>query len=119
MSLTTSVIDFIRGTTIRVRAAFTVGAVLVAGAVGGCGGSSGSDGLSSSDHDGFISGCTQGGLNKDGCECIYTELTTTQGVNTKGELSKLDDQIKSGAGGSVPDSLRKSILACKDKLKAG
>jgi hypothetical protein len=105
------------GTTIGARAAFTVGAVLVAGAIGGCGGSS--DGLSSSDHDGFISGCTQGGLKSDACECIYTELTGTQGINTKSELSKLDQQIKAGGStpATIPDSLRKAILACKDKIQ--
>ena len=115
---------FIRqGATISIRTGITVGAVLVAGAIGGCG-SSDDKKLSSSAHDGFVSGCQQGGQSKDGCECLYTELTQTQGIDTEGELTKLNDQVQKAVNspnpaGALPDSFKKAALACKAKLQPG
>jgi hypothetical protein len=109
------------GLTINARAFFTVGAVLVAGAIGGCG-SSDDDKLSSDVRDGFIAGCQRGGQSKDGCECLYTELTETQGIDTEGELKKLDEQVQAAAkspnpAAAIPDSFKKAAVACKEKLQ--
>jgi uncharacterized protein YidB (DUF937 family) len=69
-----------------------------------------------------VAGCQQGGQKQEGCECLYTELTETQGIDTEGELKKLSDQVQEAAksanpAGSVPDSFRKAAVACKDKLQ--
>jgi hypothetical protein len=109
------------GLTINARTLFTVGAVLVAGALGGCGASDDQK-LSSRAHDVFISGCTVGGQSKDGCVCLYTVLTKTLGIDTVGELKKLNDQVQeaiksSNPAGALPDSFKKAALACKDKLQ--
>ena len=110
------------GLTINARSFLTIGAVLLAGAAGGCG-SSDNQKLSSSAHDGFISGCQQGGQSKDGCECLYTELTKTQGIDTEGELNKLNDQVQAAVKSpnptaAIPPAFKKAALACKDKLQA-
>jgi hypothetical protein len=111
------------GAHINARAFFTVGAVLVAGAIGGCG-SSDDDKLSGEVHDNFIAGCQQGGQTKDGCECLYTELTQTQGIDTEGELKKLNEQVQEAAkspnpAAAIPDSFKQAAVACKDKLQQG
>jgi uncharacterized protein YidB (DUF937 family) len=72
--------------------------------------------------DDFVSSCQQSGQSKDGCECLYTELTDTQGIDTEGELKKLNDQVQeavksSDPAGNLPDSFRKAALACKSKLQ--
>lgn len=73
-------------------------------------------------HDDFVAGCQQGGQSSGGCECLYTELTKTQGIDTEGELKKLNDQVQaavksSNPAGAIPDSFRKAALACKDQLQ--
>jgi hypothetical protein len=98
-----------------------VGAVLVAGAIGGCG-SSGDNGVSDKTHDEFVAGCRQGGQRLNGCECLYTDLTKKQGLDTEDELTKLNDQVQaavrsSNPAGAIPDAFRKALLACKDKLQ--
>jgi hypothetical protein len=108
-----------RGTTINVRTAITVGAVLVAGAVGGCGGD---DKLSSDVRDDFVKGCQSAGQPQEGCECLYTELTETQGVDTEDELKKLNDEVQEAAKSSnpasaLPDSFKKAAVACQSKLQ--
>jgi hypothetical protein len=75
-------------------------------------------------HDDFVAGCQQGGQSKDGCECLYTELTTTQGIDTEGELKKLNDQVQAALkspnpAGALPDSFKKAAVACKEKLQQG
>jgi hypothetical protein len=105
----------------RVRTGITVGAVLIAGALGGCG-SSDDDKLSSDVKNDFIAGCQQGGQSKDGCECLYTELTETQGIDTEGELKKLNDQVQEAVkspnpASALPESFKKAAVACKDKLQ--
>ena len=97
--------------------------MLVAGAIGGCGSSDKSSGLPDNAHKDFVAGCTNGGQPQAGCECLFTELTKTQGIDTEAELNKLNEQTQAAAksanpAAAVPDSLRKAALACKDKLQA-
>lgn len=73
-------------------------------------------------HDNFVAGCKQGGQAAPACECLYTELTKTQGINTEDKLTKLNDQVQAAVksanpAAALPDSFRKAALACKDKLQ--
>jgi hypothetical protein len=96
-----------------------VGAVLVAGAVAGCGGSD--QKLGSAVRDNFVAGCEQGGQSKTGCECLYKQLTQTQGIDTESKLKKLNDQVVQATkspnpAAAIPDSFRKAALACKSQF---
>jgi hypothetical protein len=93
--------------------------VLVAGAAAGCGSSDPK--LGSGVRDNFVAGCEQSGQSKAGCDCLYTELTQTQGIDTESKLKKLNDQVLQATkapnpAAAVPDSFRKAALACKSQL---
>jgi hypothetical protein len=112
---------FHRGPTIRTKAATTAGTILAVAVLAGCGGSdSKSSGISDKFHSDYVSGCTSTGQTKAGCECIYTNLTQKQGINTETEFKTLSDKVKSattsGNLSSLPPEFRDAVLACKSQI---
>src|SRR3954453_4276086 len=87
----------------------------------GCGGSDNkSSGISDKFHSDYVSGCPSAGQTKAGCECIYTNLTQKQGVNTEAEFKTLSDKVKSattsGNLSALPPEVRDAVLACKSQI---
>ena len=93
----------------------TTGAALVAAAaIAGCGGSSG---ISDKDHKDFVKGCSSS-QSTAGCECLFTQLTKTQGVNTQKKMNDLKNQIQAAAGNpaALPTKYRDAVIACRKLL---
>jgi hypothetical protein len=109
------------------KAATTMGTILAAVALAACGGSDGGgskpkSGLSEKVHTDYLAGCKESGQSTDGCECLYDELTGTQGIDTEQELKDLatkiqEAQTSSDPAGSAPKELKEAALACKDELQ--
>src|SRR5438067_602544 len=91
-----------------------VAVLAVAGAIAGCGGSS--SGLSDQNHRDFVGGCTNSGTPAAGCECLFTQLTQNQGLNTeskiKGILSKAQAAIAAHDPSAVPTEFQTAAKAC-------
>lgn len=93
---------------------------LAATVIAGCGGSDSAK-ISDKDHRDFVAGCTEGGSKMAGCECVFRELTTTQGVNTEAEFKVLNKkavaaQNASNVAAAAPPELRAATLACRSQL---
>ena len=102
----------------------TFAVLLAAAAIAGCGDSDeGSDGgIPDNAREEFVSGCTEGGQSKAGCECLFEQLTTKQGVDTEKEMERLRDQVEKAAAApdpasAVPPGFRKAAMACRSSLQ--
>lgn len=103
----------VRADAIRTKVAI---AVLVL-AVAGCG----SSGLSEKDHRDFVGGCTNSSAPRAACECIYTQLTTKQGVNSDAKLKSLYNQLQAAVRSGnlvagLPSQMRNAILTCRSSF---
>ena len=91
-------------------------------AFAGCGSSSKK--ISDQTHRDIVAGCSSTGQPQAGCECIYQQLTTKQGVDTEAKLKSLSDKITAAVktanpGAAVPAGYRAAVLACRGSLKKG
>jgi len=86
----------------------------------GCGGSDKSSGISGKFHDDYVAGCTSSGQTKAGCECIFSNLTDKQGIDTEAKFKAVADKVKSasqsGNLAALPPEFRQAVLACKSKI---
>ena len=102
------------------------GTVLAVAALAGCGGSGGSGGSKSggipdSVRNNYLAGCEQTAQTKAGCECLFDNLTTKQGVDTQQKLTALADKVKTATqspnpAAALPPEFRQAALACKASL---
>ena len=89
-------------------------------AIAACGGSDsdGGDAISDQAHREYIAGCTDSGQNPAGCECLYTQLTTKQGIDTESEFKALIERVGAASGAAaLPPEFRQASLACRSQLR--
>jgi hypothetical protein len=97
--------------------------LLTAVVIAGCGGSSSESGSGISDqaHRDYVAGCVDSGQTKAGCECLYRELTTKQGVDTEPKFKRLIQEVQAASSSGnpaagMPPKFRNAALACKSEL---
>jgi hypothetical protein len=89
----------------------------------GCGGSDNksSGGVPANVRAGYVAGCQQSGQTKAGCECLFTNLTDKEGVNTEAEFQALADKVKTATqsanpAAALPPEFKRAAIACKSLL---
>jgi hypothetical protein len=106
----------------------TVGTLLAAAALAACGGddngggSDGGGGLPDSARSDFIAGCTSSGVSEAGCECMFDELTGTQGLDTEEELQQLQEDVQAATqepdpAAAMPTEFREAAQACQEEIQ--
>ena len=92
-------------------------------ALASCGGSdSGSEsGISDQAHREYVAGCVDSGQNREGCECLYQQLTTKQGVDTEPKFKRLIEKVSAASQtadpvAALPPEFREASLACKSSI---
>jgi hypothetical protein len=115
----------------RTKLTTTIGLLLAALTLAACGGDDNGGGGGSGDSGGdlpantktdFVAGCTATGVSEAGCECMYEELTGTQGIDTEEELIQLQEDIQEASqqpdpAAAMPQEFRDAAEACKDQLQ--
>jgi hypothetical protein len=80
-----------------------------------------SSGIPDSVHNNYLAGCEQTAQTKAGCECLFDNLTTKQGIDTQEKLKALADKVKTATqspnpAAAMPPEFRQAALACKASL---
>jgi hypothetical protein len=100
-------------------------ALLLALAIAGCGGSgaSGGDDLSRQFRTNFVAGCVDSGQPDVGCECLYHELSTKQGIDTQTKFRALSTKLQAAMrapnpAAAAPPEFVAAGQACRASLRA-